>query len=63
MLHDQMPPDLVAEERQAHTWYPRIGPVLGREHAGKRPGFQDRPLLAGATTQQRRDIAGHIARG
>jgi hypothetical protein len=58
-----MPADLVAEERQADAWYSRIGPVVGREHAGKGLGLEDRAVLAGATSKQRRHVAGHVAGG
>src|SRR5215212_4130721 len=63
VLDDEMTAYLAAEEGQADARQARIRLVVGGEHAGKRLRFEDRAVLAGATIQQRRQVASHIAGG
>jgi hypothetical protein len=63
VLDDEMPSHLATEERQPDARQARIGLVVGGEHAGKRFGFEDRAVPVRATTQEGRDVAGHVCCG
>jgi hypothetical protein len=56
MRDDEMACDIVAEEREPDTRQPRVRPVVRREHARQRVGFDDRAVLVRAITEQRRDV-------
>ena len=51
-----------AEEPETHARQPRVRLVVGLEHRGERRGLEHAPVLVGATAEQRRDEAGHVAR-
>ena len=52
---------LGAEEPEAHARQPRVRLVMGLEHRRQRRGLEDAAVLVGATAEQRRDEAGHVA--
>jgi hypothetical protein len=57
---DEMPAEVVAEERQPDPGQARILLVVRREHAGKSLWLEYLAVLARAAGHQRRHVAGHI---
>jgi hypothetical protein len=60
VLEHSMSPCVATEERQALARDPGVRLVLGLEHRGQRRGLEHGAVLIAATTEERREVAGHV---